>query len=87
MSDVPTDPKKLEQLKAMIAEMTHSLSRIDGEKEQMKEIAEAASETFGVEKKMVNKIARTMYKANYASLQQENEEFEQLYESITGRNS
>jgi hypothetical protein len=87
MSDAPADPKKREQLKAMIAEMTHCLSRIDGEREQMKEIASAAAETFGLEKKMINKVARTMYKSNYASLQQENEEFEQLYESITGQSA
>lgn len=82
MSDAPTNPKDLQALKAMISEMTHCYSRIDGEKEQCKEIADAAAEKFGLQKKMINKIARTMYKRNYQSLQQENEEFEQLYESI-----
>lgn len=85
MSDAPTDPNKVKQLKQMIAEITHCYSRMDSEREQAKEIAAAAAETFGIEKKMVNKIARTMYKHNYASLQQENEEFEQLYESIVGQ--
>lgn len=85
MSDVPTDPKKLEQLKAMIVEMTHSFSKIDSEREHSKEIASAAAETFTIPKKMVNKIARTMYKHNYSDLQQENEQFELLYESVVGQ--
>lgn len=84
MTEAPTDPKKLEQLKAMIVEMTHTFSKIDSEREHAKEIASAAAETFAIPKKMVNKIARTMYKHNYTDLQQENEQFELLYESVAG---
>lgn len=86
MSDVPSDPKKLQQLKQMIVEMTHSLQRIDSEREQFKDIATEASEQFGIQKKLINKMARTMYKRDFATLQQENEEFETLYESVTGSN-
>ncbi len=82
MSDAPTDPAKLSQLKAMIGEITHCFQRIDSEREQIKDIVAAASETFGIKKPMVNKIAKTMYKHNYADVQAEHEEFEQLYESV-----
>lgn len=69
-------------LKSMIVEMTHCLERIDGEKEQMKDIAEAAEEKFSIKKKYISKMARTMYKHNYADLQQESEHFEFLYEAV-----
>jgi hypothetical protein len=69
-------------MKMMIVEMTNCLERIDAEKEQMKEIAEAAEEKFSIKKKFVNKMARTMYKHNYADLQQESEHFEILYETV-----
>lgn len=74
--------KDLQALKVAIVEMTKCLQTIDGEREQMKEIAEAAEEKFGVKKKYINKVARTMFKHNYSDLQSENEHFEDLYESI-----
>ena len=70
------------KLKAMIVEMTNTLSRVDAEREHIKEIASAAVEEFDIKKTLINKIARTMYKNNYADLQAENEHFEFLYESI-----
>jgi hypothetical protein len=82
--EVPSDPQKLQQLKAMIVEMTYAMQRIDQEREALKDIAKETSEQFGLQKKVVNKLARTMYKHDFATLQQENEEFEQLYESVTG---
>ena len=84
--DAPTDPQKLTRLKAMVAEITHCLRRMDDEREQMKEIVKVAAEEFGIKKGMVTKIARTMYKHNYADVQQEHEEFELLYESVVDAN-
>ena len=81
MSDV-LNPKDQQALKVMIVEMTKCLQTMDGEREQMKEIAEAAEEKFGVKKKYINKVARVMFKHNYADLQSENTHFEDLYESI-----
>ena len=84
MSDrnVPTNKEERTKLKAMIVEMTNVLSRVASEREHMKEIASVASEEFGLEKRLINKLARTMYKNNYADLQSENEHFEFLYEAI-----
>jgi len=83
-----TNPKDREKLKGMIAEITNCMLRIDGERDQMKEIIEVAADMFTLDKKLVRKIATTMYKANYADLQAENEEFELLYETLVeGRRS
>jgi hypothetical protein len=82
MSDVPTDPAKRQQLKAMIIEITRCMEKIDGEKEQIKAIVELAEEKFSIKKKYINKVARTMYKANYHDLQAENSHFEDLYENL-----
>ena len=84
MSDrnIPTNQEERKKLKAMIVEMTNVLSRIQNEREHMKDICSVASEEFGIEKKIINKLARTMFKNNYANLHAENEHFEFLYESI-----
>ncbi len=79
---IVVNPEDRKALKAMIVEMTNSLERIDGEKEQMKEIAEAAEEKFSIKKKYINRMAKTMFKHSYADLQSENEAFEYLYESV-----
>ena len=87
MTSVPSNPEDRRKLKAAIGEATNCLLRIDGEREQMKEIIASAAEQFGVDKKQLRKIANTMYKHNYADAKAENEEFELLYETlIEGRN-
>ena len=80
---IPTGEEERKKFKAMIVEMTNTLSRIDAEREHLKEIGTAAQDEFGIKKAMVNKIARTMYKQNYADIHAENEHFEHLYETIT----
>ena len=79
---LPTNPEDLRQMKSMVVEMTNCLQRIEDEKEQMKDIAEACEEKFAVQKKYLTKLARVMFKHSYADLQTENEHFEFLYEAI-----
>lgn len=79
---VVTNEKDRKELKQMIVEMTNCLSKIDGEREQMKEIAAATEDKFNIKKKVLNKLARTMYKHSYADVQEENDHFSFLYESI-----
>ncbi len=80
--DIVLNPKDMQALKVMIVEMTKCLQTMDSEREQLKDIAEAAEEKFGIKKKYINKVARVMFKHNYADLQSENTHFEDLYETI-----
>ena len=82
MSNVPTSDKEVQTLKTMISEMTYCLDKIDQQRDQMKEIASDAAESFEVPKKLINKMARTMFKHAYADLCAENEHFERLYETV-----
>ena len=79
---IPTSDKDRQELKVMLAEMTKAMGRIDDEREQITDIAKAAEEKFGIKKKIVRRLAMTMYKHNYADLQAENEHFEFLYETL-----
>lgn len=76
-----------EQLKNALVEVTHCLARVDSEREQIKEILEAAEEKFGVKKKLLRKIANTMYKQDYANVRAEQEHFETLYETVVSTTS
>ena len=68
--------------KALLVEMTKSLKTIDTEREVLKDTAAAAQEKFDVPKKMVSKLARVMFKHNYADIVEENEHFTMLYETL-----
>lgn len=70
------------EFKTMLAEMTKCMQRMDDERENMKDIAKAAEDKFGIKTKIVRKLATTMYKHNYADVQAENEHFEYLYEAL-----
>lgn len=88
MSDTPTNPEHRARLKGMVVEMTRCLALMDAQREQMKEIAELAEKEFSIKKKYINKLARTMYKQDFESLQHENSMFEDLYEVVAeGRNT
>ncbi len=80
MASIPATDRQ--QFKLMLAEMTNCLQKIDAEKEQFKEISAAAQDKYSIKKKLVAKLARVMYKHNYADLQAENEHFEDLYETL-----
>jgi hypothetical protein len=83
MADEPTiNAKERQEFKLMLVEMTKVLQANDDNREALKDIAAAAEEKFGIKKKLVSKLAKTMYKHNYADLQSENEHFSYLYESL-----
>lgn len=85
--EITINPKERQELKTMLVEMTKLLQMNDDNKEALKDIATAGEEKFGIKKKHINKLAKTMYKHNYADLTAENEHFEFLYEAvIEGKN-
>ena len=84
---LPSNPKEREDLKSVIGEITQAMYRIDSEREAVKEIVNAASKKYEIDKKLIRKLATTMYNSNYADVQAENEEFQLLYESIIEGNT
>jgi hypothetical protein len=76
------NPTERIKLKGMLVEMTKLMQQNDDNRAAMKDIAAGAEEAFGIKKKFVGKLAKTMYKHNYADLQAENEHFELLYENL-----
>ena len=80
----PTDPAKTQEVRIMIGEMVKCLTTIDGEKEQMKEIASEIEDKFSLPKKQINKIARLAHQHKFSVHQAENSELEDLYETIMG---
>jgi len=79
---IPASIEDRKKMKTMLSEMTHCMQRADDEKESMKDIASEIFRQYAIPKKTINKLAKTMFKSNYADLQAENEDFELLYETL-----
>lgn len=76
------DPIKRQEFKSSLAAITYDFDAIDKLKETIKEDVAAISQKYGIDKKLVRKLAVTMYKHNYSSIQEENEHFAAMYETI-----
>jgi DNA-binding IclR family transcriptional regulator len=87
-ANILANPQERQKFKSALASLTHYFEIIDQQKEGIKESVAEISQQYGVDKKIVRKLASTMYKHNYASIQEENEHFATLYETIIeGRTS
>ena len=61
-----------------------SLARIEGERELIKEIINKLNEDFSIEKKNIRKMIRTFHKQNFEQEVEEHNDFQSIYETITG---
>jgi hypothetical protein len=76
----PVDKKKI--LDA-VREISNSMTRIEAERDLIKETVKEVSDSFQIPRKVVNKIAKTYHKQNLTQEVQEHEEFVELYDSVT----
>lgn len=85
---VPSSNEDRKKLKMMLGEMVNQLQKIDMEKETFKELGAEIKRQFNLPPKVVNKMAKTMYKHDFEDVKEEHESFENLYEVLVkGRNA
>jgi hypothetical protein len=76
----PEDKKKL---KDAITEISKSMTRMEAERDLIKEILKEQSEEFQIPKKILSKIAKTFHKQNLTQEVEDHEDFVELYEEVT----
>ena len=81
-----SNPADQVKIKKMLSEISNSFTRIEAERDLIKETIEALSEDFDIEKKILRKMARIFHKQNYSAVEAEQEELALLYESVVGVN-
>jgi lysyl-tRNA synthetase class I len=77
LSDI--DRKKL---KAAIQELNDSMTRAAAEKDVQKDTITNICDSLGLDKKLVRKMGKTYFKANFNSEVEEQKTFEEFYEII-----
>lgn len=77
------DKKKI---KGALQEASNSLTRIDAERDLIKNIITDTGKNFQIPKKTVKKLINVYHKQNFSEEVASHEEFENLYETVTKTN-
>jgi len=75
----PTDRAKI---KKMLAEISGSMTRMEAERDLIRETIKTMSDEFQLPKKTLSRMAKVYHKQNYTQEVAEHEEFEDLYQLI-----
>ena len=74
------DRKKLHNV---LVDASNSLTRIDAERDLIKNITNDTNKNFQIPKKTIKKLIRVYHKQNFSEEVATHEEFENLYETVT----
>ena len=82
MTQSISSPVDRAKIKKMLAEISGSMTRVEAERDYIKESVKEMSAEFQLSKKTLNKMARVYHKQNFNEEVASHEEFEDLYETI-----
>lgn len=84
-----TSPEDRKRIKDALQEISNSMTRIEAERDLIKDIKANLFEEFkdNLSKKQIAKMARVFHKQNFQEEVASHEQFEMLYEEITGQKS
>ena len=75
----PTDKAKL---KGKFDEISNAYTRIEAERDLIKDILTTVEDKFELPKKYTRKLAKIYHKQNFTEVQQEQDDVESLYERV-----
>lgn len=78
------DPKVRQKIMAQIGEGSACMTRIEAERDLIKEIVKGMHEEHGVSKKAAAKMIKVYHKQSFSKEVEEQDEFQTLYETVTG---
>ena len=81
---LPSDTFGKKVIKDAMLEISGAMTRIEGEREFIKEAIAKVCEDFEINKKTFRKLVNTYHKQNFSKEVAEHEEFEKMYEDLTG---
>lgn len=80
--NVLSNPADRDKLFKVIQECSNSMTRVDGEKDFVKESIDAISKDLQLPKKLVARLVKVYHKQNYDEEVATHEQFEQIYETV-----
>ena len=70
------------QFRKAIMELNDSMTRIGAERELQKETINELNDKLDIDKKLIRRMARAYFKANFKDEVQENTDFEEFYTTV-----
>jgi ABC-type microcin C transport system permease subunit YejB len=70
------------QFRKAIMELNDSMTRIGAERELQKEAITELNDKLGIDKKLIRRMAKAYFKANFKDEVQENTDFEEFYTTV-----
>ena len=80
---VPSNPNDRKAIFDCMKEISNSMTRMDAERDLMKQAIEDICEEQNLSKKTFRRMAKVYHRQNFKQELEEHEEFETLYETIT----
>ena len=80
VQSLSSDDRKV--LRKAIIELNDSLTRANAERDLQKEIIEETNGKLGVDKKLIRRMARAYFKANFNDEVEQNNTFESFYDEV-----
>jgi cyanate lyase len=71
-----------ERLRSVIVTLNDSMTRADAERDMQKEQIVAIADALNLDKKLVRRMAKTYYRANYNDEVENNDTFEKFYSAV-----
>lgn len=75
-------PEDKKVLRKTILELNDSMTRVGAERDLQKEIINESFDKLGVDKKMIRRLAKVYFKANFNDEVEENNQFEEFYDTV-----
>lgn len=79
---IPSSPEDRKRIKTCMEEISNAFTRVEAEKDYIKEAIQSLSEEVDIPKKVLNKMARVFHKQNLPEVVGDVEDVEALYESV-----
>ena len=81
---IPSTQEDKKKIRNAMDEISNAMTRIEGERDHIKEIKKKLKDDFTFSLKVINRMAKVHHKRNFTEEQSQNEDFEVLYESVNG---
>lgn len=78
------DPEVRRKVRNAMGEISASMTRIEAERDLIKETVKRLNDEHQLSKKALNKMAKAYHKQSYTKEVEEQDEFQTLYETVLG---
>jgi len=79
---IPSDEQSRNSIREALRQISDSLTRIEAERDHIKDILQVVEDKVDVPKKYIRKMARIYHKQNMSEVKAENDDIETLYEVV-----